>query len=62
MRIILLMVIKFFFINNRIDSIEIIWSGSSIKEFDYVPASHYIKYQDDLLILKTKKFKFTKVL
>ena len=55
-------IIHSLFINNRIDSIEIIWSGSSIKEFDYVPASHYIKYQDDLLILNTKKFKFTKVL
>jgi hypothetical protein len=48
------------FINNRIDNIDIIWSGSSLKEFQYIPISHYINYQEDTLYLKTKKFKFKK--
>ena len=48
------------FINNRIDNIEIIWSGSSLKEFQYIPISHYLTYQEDTLYLKTKKFKFKK--
>ena len=48
------------FINNRIDNIDIIWSSSSIKEFKYVPIKHYLDYQEDNLILKTKKFKFKK--
>jgi hypothetical protein len=46
------------FINNRIDNIEIIWSGSAIKEFEYVPTTHYLEYQEDMLLLKTHKFKF----
>lgn len=46
------------FINNRIDNIEIIWSGSAVKEFLYVPTTHYLEYPEDLLILKTQKFKF----
>ena len=46
------------FINNRIDNIEIIWSGSAVKEFLYVPTTHYLEYPEDLLILKTYKFKF----
>ena len=46
------------FINNRIDNIDIIWSGSAIKEFTYVPTTHYLEYQEDILLLKTKKFKF----
>lgn len=49
-----------YFINNRIDNIEVIWSGSAIKEFEYVPIKHYIEYQEDELCLKTKKFKFKK--
>jgi hypothetical protein len=49
-----------YFINNRIDNIEVIWSGSAIKEFEYVPIKHYIEYQEDELYLKTKKFKFKK--
>lgn len=48
------------FINNRIDNIDIVWSSSSIKEFVHVPVSHYLKYEEDTLILKTKKFKFKK--
>jgi len=51
-------VIYSLFINNRIDNIDIIWSGSAIKEFEYVPTTHYLEYQEDMLILKTKKFKF----
>jgi hypothetical protein len=49
-----------FFINNRIDNIEIIWSSSSIKEFRYVPIKHYLDCEEDTLYLKTKKFKFKK--
>ncbi len=49
-----------FFINNRIDNIEIIWSGSAIKEFKYVPTKHYIEYMDDSLILNIKGLKFKK--
>ena len=49
-----------YFINNRIDNIEIIWSSSAIKEFEYVPIQHYLNHQDDVLYLKTKKFKFLK--
>jgi len=49
-----------FFINNRIDNIEIIWSSSSIKEFRYVPIKHYLDFEEDTLYLKTKKFKFKK--
>jgi hypothetical protein len=49
-----------YFINNRIDNIDIIWSPSALKEFDYVPINHYIKYQEDILFLKIKKLKFKK--
>lgn len=49
-----------FFINNRIDNIDILWSASSIKEFKYVPIKHYLDYEEDSLYLKTKKFKFKK--
>lgn len=49
-----------YFINNRIDNIDIIWSSSSIKEFKYVPIKHYLDYEEDTLYLKTKKFKFKK--
>lgn len=48
------------FINNRIDNIEIIWSGSAQKEFKYVPITHYLEHHEDNLYLKTKKFKFKK--
>lgn len=48
------------FINNRIDNIDIVWSSSSIKEFIHVPINHYLKYEEDTLFLKTKKFKFKK--
>ena len=48
------------FINNRIDNIEILWSGSAIKEFKYVPINHYLQYNQDTLYLKTNKFKFKK--
>ena len=50
-----------YFINNRIDNIEIIWSASSIKEFKYVPIKHYLDYEEDTLYLKTKQFKFKKI-
>jgi len=50
-----------YFINNRIDNIEIIWSPSSDKEFKYVPIRHYLENEDDTLYLKTKKFKFKKI-
>jgi len=46
------------FINNRIDNIDIVWSGSAIKEFLYVPTTHYLEHQEDILLLKTMKFKF----
>jgi hypothetical protein len=49
-----------YFINNRIDNIEIIWSSSSLKEFKYVPIKHYLENHEDILFLKTKKFKFKK--
>ena len=49
-----------YFINNRIDNIEIIWSPSSLKEFKYIPAKHYLENHEDILFLKTKKFKFKK--
>jgi hypothetical protein len=48
------------FINNRIDNIEILWSGSAQKEFKYVPINHYLEHHEDNLYLKTKKFKFKK--
>ena len=47
-----------YFINNRIDNIEIVWSASSIKEFEYVPIRHYLDYEEDTLYLKTQKFRF----
>lgn len=47
-----------YFINNRIDNIEIIWSPSAIKEFNYIPINHYIENQDDSLILKIKNIKW----
>ena len=49
-----------YFINNRIDNIDIIWSSSSLKEFKYIPAKHYLENHEDILLLKTKKFKFKK--
>ena len=49
-----------YFINNRIDNIDIIWSGSALKEFKYVPINHYIEYQEDSLYLKVKNLKFKK--
>jgi hypothetical protein len=49
-----------YFINNRIDNIDIIWSSSSLKEFKYIPAKHYLENHEDILFLKTKKFKFKK--
>jgi len=49
-----------YFINNRIDNIEIIWSPNAVKEFKYVPIKHYLEYTEDILYLKTKKFKFKK--
>jgi hypothetical protein len=49
-----------YFINNRIDNIDIIWSSSSTKEFTYVPIKHYLENHEDILYLKTKKFKFKK--
>lgn len=47
-----------YFINNRIDNIEIIWSGAAMKEFRYVPNHHYLEYKDDFIFLKIKGFKF----
>lgn len=49
-----------FFINNKINNIDIIWSSSSIKEFKYVPIKHYLEHNEDTLILNTSKFKFKK--
>ena len=49
-----------YFINNRIDNIDIIWSSSSLKEFNYVPVKHYLENDEDTLFLKTTKFKFKK--
>lgn len=46
------------FINNRIDNIEIIWSPSALKEFQYIPIKHYIENQDDSLVLKVKSIKW----
>jgi hypothetical protein len=51
-----------YFINNRIDNIEIIWSSSSIKEFKYVPVKHYLDYDDDSVLLKVKGIKLKKKL
>ncbi len=51
-----------YFINNRIDNIEIIWSSSSIKEFKYIPVKHYIDYNDDSVLLKVKGLKLKKKL
>ena len=48
------------FINNRIDNIDILWSGSSIKEFKYIPITHYLENHEDIMYLKTKNFKFKK--
>ncbi len=53
-------VLHCFFINNRYDNIEIIWSGSAIKEFSYVPVEHYLQYNDEPLYLKVNKIKFKK--
>lgn len=47
-----------YFLNNRHQQIEIIWSPSAIKEFTYVPLQHYITYQEDSLILKIRDIKF----
>jgi len=49
------------FINNRIDNIDIVWASSAIKEFKYVPIKHYLDFEEDTLVLKTKKFKFKKI-
>ncbi len=51
-----------YFINNRIDNIEIIWSSSAIKEFKYIPVKHYIDYDDDSVLLKVKGLKLKKKL
>ena len=48
------------FINNKINNIDIIWSSSSIKEFEYVPIKHYLEHTEEPLILKTTRFKFKK--
>ncbi len=47
-----------YFLNNRHQQIEIIWSPSAIKEFTYVPLQHYITHQEDSLILKIRDIKF----
>ena len=49
-----------YFINDRIDNIEIVWSGSAIKDFRYVPLRHYVEYKDDFIFLKIQSFKFKK--
>ncbi len=51
-----------YFINNRIDNIDIIWTGSAIKEFKYIPIQHYLEYDDDSVLLKIKGLKFKKKL
>lgn len=51
-----------YFINNRIDNIDIIWTGSAIKEFKYIPIQHYLEYEDDSVLLKISGLKFKKKL
>lgn len=51
-----------YFINNRIENIEIQWAGRGLKEFQYVPIEHYFEYEDDFILLKTKGFKFKRKL
>jgi hypothetical protein len=46
------------FINNKYDNIEIIWSPSALKEFNYIPINHYVENYDDSLILKLKSIKW----
>jgi hypothetical protein len=46
------------FINNRTYNIDIIWSPSAMKEFNYVPIKHYLDHPDDSLTLKVKGIKF----
>ncbi len=49
-----------YFINNRIDNIDIIWASSAIKEFTYIPINHYLQYEDDSIYLKIKGIKLKK--
>lgn len=51
-------IVQCLFINNKIDNIFIEWSSSSLKEFLYVPNSHYLIYFEDNILLKTKKVNF----
>ncbi len=46
------------FIHNRSNNIDIIWSSSAMKEFNYVPIQHYVDHRDDSLTLKVKGIKF----
>lgn len=49
-----------YFINNRIDNIDIIWASSAIKEFNYIPVNHYLEYEDDSILLKVNGIKLKK--
>lgn len=51
-----------YFINNRIDNIDIIWSSSAMKEFNYIPVNHYLDHEedDDSIYLKVKGIKLKK--
>jgi hypothetical protein len=51
-----------YFINNRIENIEIQWGGLAIKEFRYVPLRHYVEYPQETILLKMKGLKFKKKL
>ncbi len=51
-------ILQTLFINNSSQNIEIIWSPSALKEFQYVPTKHYIQHKDDSLVLKVKSIKF----
>ncbi len=51
-----------YFINNRIENIEIQWGGLAMKEFRYVPLKHYLEYSQETILLKMKGLKFKKKL
>ncbi len=49
-----------YFINNRIDNIDIICASSAIKKFTYIPINYYLQYEDDSIYLKIKGIKLKK--
>ncbi len=46
------------FMNHQSNQIEIVWSSSALKEFQYVPTRHYFQHRDDSLTLRVKGFRF----